>query len=169
MKSDITPDMNPGRARKFEAVEEEFGEPFWQVVRGFAEMGYGRKATARILGYSWVSFSRLARSRADIHWPTVRDAIIKFRMPKSEAWRANVTASNRRRAKHRYYVCGQWCTVAEIARQSSVSRSGILRRIYRGIRGDRLSDPALAPSERGRLGARTTNSRRRKARAWWVA
>lgn len=33
-------------------VEEEFGRPFWEVVRGFAEDGESASATARILGYA---------------------------------------------------------------------------------------------------------------------
>lgn len=33
-------------------VEAEYGEPFWDVVRGFAADNYGCNTTARILGYA---------------------------------------------------------------------------------------------------------------------
>lgn len=43
-------------------VEEEYGRPFWEVVRGFAEDGESASATARILGYvSHSPFLRLLK------------------------------------------------------------------------------------------------------------
>jgi len=45
-----------------EQVEAEYGEPFWEVVRGYAADGYGCDTTAGILGYSSPSsFRRLIK------------------------------------------------------------------------------------------------------------
>lgn len=52
-------------------VEEEFGMPFWDVVRGFAEDNYGCDTTARILGYTKPGSFRelIARHNKKIDWP----------------------------------------------------------------------------------------------------
>lgn len=52
-------------------VEAEYGEPFWEVVRGYAADGYGCDTTAGILGYSSPSsFRRLIkRHGVTIDWP----------------------------------------------------------------------------------------------------
>ena len=54
-----------------EQVEQEYGEPFWEVVRGYAADGYGCDTTAGILGYSSPSsFRRLIkRHGVVIDWP----------------------------------------------------------------------------------------------------
>lgn len=53
------------------AVEDEFGEPFWDVVRSFAADGYGCDTTAGILGYqSPRQFRKLIkRHQIQIAWP----------------------------------------------------------------------------------------------------
>lgn len=52
-------------------VEQEYGEPFWDVVRGFAADNYGCDTTARILGYSSPAGLRelIARHGVKIDWP----------------------------------------------------------------------------------------------------
>lgn len=52
-------------------VEQEFGQPFWEVVRGFAADNYGCDTTARILGYSSPKGLRelIARHGVTIDWP----------------------------------------------------------------------------------------------------
>lgn len=52
-------------------VEAEYGEPLWEVVRGYAADGYGCNTTAGILGYSSPSsFRRLIkRHGVVIDWP----------------------------------------------------------------------------------------------------
>ena len=52
-------------------TEEEFGEPFWDVVRGFAADNYACDTTAKILGYAQPnSFRRLIKSHGvKIDWP----------------------------------------------------------------------------------------------------
>lgn len=51
---------------KLMAVRKEFGEPFVDVVRGFAELGYSRSATAEILGFN-LSYFRHLLTRFDLH------------------------------------------------------------------------------------------------------
>lgn len=52
-------------------VEQEYGEPFWEIVRGFAADGWGCNTTARILGYSDPVCLRLLIKRhgVQIDWP----------------------------------------------------------------------------------------------------
>lgn len=52
-------------------VEAEYGEPFWDVVRGFAADNYGCDTTARILGYKKPNSFRelIARHKQVIAWP----------------------------------------------------------------------------------------------------
>lgn len=52
-------------------VEEEYGQPFWDVVRGYASDNYGCDTTAMILGYSSPKGLRelIARHGVTIDWP----------------------------------------------------------------------------------------------------
>lgn len=51
---------------KLIAVRKEYGEPFTDVVRGFAEMGYSRRAVADVLGFN-LSYFRQVLTRFDLH------------------------------------------------------------------------------------------------------
>lgn len=52
-------------------VEAEFGEPFWDVLRGFAAAGYSRADTANIIGACLSAFRRLLLRHPEhrINWP----------------------------------------------------------------------------------------------------
>lgn len=58
-------------------VQEEFGDPFWSVVEGFARDGYSKTATAMILGYNTSScfLRKLERHRPDIEFVKGQDSI----------------------------------------------------------------------------------------------
>lgn len=58
-------------------VQEEFGEPFWSVVEGFARDGYSKSATAMFLGYSTAScfLRKLDRFRPDIQFVKGPDSV----------------------------------------------------------------------------------------------
>lgn len=60
-----------------ESVEQEFGEPFWSVVEGFARDGYSKTATAMILGYNTPScfIRKLERYRPDIEFVKGPDSV----------------------------------------------------------------------------------------------
>lgn len=53
------------------AAESEFGMPFWDIVRGFAQDGCASGTTARILGFSGQDqFRRLQKAYGmEIDWP----------------------------------------------------------------------------------------------------
>lgn len=44
---------------KLARLEQEFNEPFTEVIKGFAEMGYSISATAEILGFNRKYFSKV--------------------------------------------------------------------------------------------------------------
>lgn len=46
-------------------IEAEFGEPFALVLRGFAEMGYSKSETGRVLGWNKQDWLRRALPRHD--------------------------------------------------------------------------------------------------------
>ena len=58
-------------------VEQEYGEPFWDVVRGYANDGHSKYAISEILGYaSCPSFIRLIkRHKIDIEFVKGSDSI----------------------------------------------------------------------------------------------
>ena len=58
-------------------VEQEYGESFWDVVRGYAEDGHSKYAISGILGYaSYPSFIRLIkRHKIDIEFVKGSDSI----------------------------------------------------------------------------------------------
>lgn len=61
-------------------VEEEFGEPFWDVVRGFAADGHSVHATAILLGYAddSTSFRRLIkRNNMNIEFASAQESVFQ--------------------------------------------------------------------------------------------
>lgn len=55
-------------SEKQRMIEAEFGEPFWDVVKGFADDGYSAGATGGILGYHPAAFRRLVARHGKSHW-----------------------------------------------------------------------------------------------------
>ncbi len=51
---------------KLMAIRKEYGEPFVDVVRGYAELGYSRTFTAEVLGIN-LSYFRALCARFDLH------------------------------------------------------------------------------------------------------
>lgn len=72
-------------------VEEEYGQPFWDVVRGYAEDGHSKYAISGILGYaSYPSFIRLIkRHKIDIEFVKGSDSI--FSKEEKESRRGKCT------------------------------------------------------------------------------
>lgn len=60
---------------KVQSVRREFGEPFRDVVAGFAQMGYSRRAVAEILeiNYSYLRTALLPRYAPDAPWKAQAD------------------------------------------------------------------------------------------------
>lgn len=64
------------RRRKQQQIEQEFGEPFWDVVRGFAEQGCGKYLTAQALGWATTSFLKMLKAEdPGIRWPTMKEQV----------------------------------------------------------------------------------------------
>ncbi|QNJ57431.1 CRISPR repeat binding protein [Pseudomonas phage Dolphis] len=83
-------------------VEAEFGEPFWDVVRGFAADGYACDTTARILGYQSPRQFRslIKRHQVEIAWPALGSCNVhRERGPLSEATKAKIR--DKALARHR--------------------------------------------------------------------
>ena len=72
-------------------VEEEYGQTFWDVVRGYAEDGHSKYAISGILGYaSYTSFIRLIkRHKIDIEFVKGSDSI--FSKEEKESRRGKCT------------------------------------------------------------------------------
>ena len=76
-------------------VEEEFGEPFIDVVRGFAADNYACATTARILGYKHPKGLQtyLERRGVKIDWPKLGSCNAhKSRAPVTDETRAKLSA-----------------------------------------------------------------------------
>jgi hypothetical protein len=60
-------------------VEEEYGEPFWDVVAGYAADGHSVQSTAELLGYaSGTPFRRLiARHGVTIQFASAQDSVFQ--------------------------------------------------------------------------------------------
>ena len=73
------------RRQIMKQVEMEFGEPFWQVVRGFASLGYASGTTAKALGFSGQDqFRRLQRAYGmQIEWPA-HGQCVAMKSPRGE-------------------------------------------------------------------------------------
>ncbi len=65
--------------RIIKEVEQEFGEPFWDVVRGFAADGHSIHSTAELLGYaSDTPFRRLIkRHSVEIEFASAQESVFQ--------------------------------------------------------------------------------------------
>lgn len=61
---------------RIKKIEEEYGEPFEDVVRGYAEMGYSSRDIARLLGWSYETgmYYWLKKLGIKIHWEGSKSA-----------------------------------------------------------------------------------------------
>lgn len=60
--------MKPRQSPKQIEIEQEYGEPFWDVVKSYADSGESMTATAVILGYSSTAFRRLVTRHDHRDW-----------------------------------------------------------------------------------------------------
>lgn len=89
---------------RIQQIEEEFGEPFFDVVKGFAEMNYSRRGVAQILGIDRTTFCHMLLTidpNGVIDWPSRGTSVLVIegiqRRTQDPAWKEAVTAAQRRR------------------------------------------------------------------------
>lgn len=88
------------RRRKMAEIEEEFGEPFWDVVQGLADMGYGKHGTADAIGYCRSAFCRLIRDIGQhIVWPDYKDLRVWRDREYPADWGKRLSEGRRRSGK----------------------------------------------------------------------
>ena len=118
-------------------VEQEYGEPFWDVVRGFAADGHSVHATAGLLGYaSDTPFRRLiARHGVQINFASAQESV--FQVEARIDRRGKCTAGQRRAAQaaslsnpgyKRVALFGITDTLAGHAKRIGLSRSTMYKR-----------------------------------------
>lgn len=121
-------------------VEQEYGEPFWDVVRGFAADGHSVHSTAELLGYaSDTPFRRLiARHGVDIKFASAQESVFQVEAridrrgkctPKQKM--ATNTASLANPAYKRVELFGITDTLAGHAKRIGLSRSTMYKRYAR--------------------------------------
>lgn len=134
--------MKLGRRSVMAEVEDFFGQPFWDVVKGFAADGESIVATAAILGYaSHSSFDRLLTRHGKKHW--FRPGVETNGFQSAQASRKGVTTPAMRAAAlnaGRHSPTYVWLeldgimdTVAGHARRVGISRCTVYNRHARGI------------------------------------
>ena len=121
---------------KQRAIADEFGLPFWDVVKGFADDGLSVKATADVLEYSHSAFRRLAERHGKKHWFKVGHDSLVPKQEKAErrgkcspALReALVLASSKNPNYIRIEYRGVTDTLAGHARRLGLSHSTVYKR-----------------------------------------
>ena len=84
---------------KMKAVEEEFGEEFWDVVQGCADMGMGKTMTADVIGYDRSAFLRLVRKYGQgVRWPDYADLRVWRDREYPPEWAERIRQGRRRTA-----------------------------------------------------------------------
>ena len=121
---------------KQRAIADEFGLPFWEVVKGFADDGLSVKATADVLEYSHSAFRRLVERHGKKGWFLVGHDSIVPQQEKAER-RGVCTEAHREALKQasavnpnyiRVEYRGYTDTLAGHARRLGLSRSTVYKR-----------------------------------------
>ena len=109
-------------------IEAEFGEPFWDVVRGFADDGYTIGRTGIILGYSGASsFRRLVIRHGKQHW-FANGKPIPSDSPRK--WQPHLLKGSKAvKEKHSYWMGGVWGSTADHAKRLGVNHKTVQDRM----------------------------------------
>lgn len=150
-------------------VEEEEGDLFWDVIRGYAEQGCSKAEVSRLLGFKWPhSFFRLlsAYPEQQINWVPPQQCVMtqyyreRCKDPASAEYAHLKQAAKLARAKNakRYWVDGIYDTLRghyERIQPKRISLSGVVNRInHYGYPPERaLKETGMSPQESGRIGA----------------
>lgn len=133
--------MRKATRRRLAAVEAEYGEPFWDVVKGFADEGESVTATAAILGLPRTTFRVLLARHGATGWfrPMAEtagflSARASTRGKSSPArHRALAVARAANHTHHRIKLNGIEDTLTGHARRQGLSVHTVRGRIARGM------------------------------------
>lgn len=150
-------------------IEEEEGEPFWDVIRGYAEQGCSKAEVSRLLGFKWpYSFFRMlaAYPEQEIEWVRPQQCVMtqyyreRCKDASSEEYAHLRKISKLAQAKnaHHYWVDGIYDTLRghyERIQPKRISLAGVKNRInHFGYSPERaLKETGMSPQESGRIGA----------------
>lgn len=123
MKTDVSADMHPSQAKKMRAIEEEFGEPFFDIVRGLVGMGYSRRVICGAIGYADRSAFRRACAGVDIRWNSQKDMPIYRQREMNPRWRRAIDAVARNNEK-KHLIAGEWLTYREMVTRAGMAKRG---------------------------------------------
>lgn len=121
-------------------VEQEYGQPFWDVVRGFAEDGHSVHAVAGLLGYSSdTPFRRLIRRhRVEIAFASAQESVFQAEARAGRRGKctnaqklAAMSASNANPGYRRVEFGGVVDTLAGHAERLGISKSTMYKRYAR--------------------------------------
>ena len=129
------------RRNKMAEIEREFDEPFWDVVQGLADMGFGKYGTADAIGYDRSAFCRLIRDiGGHVVWPAYQDLRVWRDREYPEGWAKSISKGRRQSGKGLRVVDvdGQQMLQRDYARMTGISETTAWRR----RRGGKIKEAA---------------------------
>lgn len=135
-------------------IEAEYGEPYWDVVRGYAEQGCSRQEVAELFECDYTGFRRLLRRHPEqvIPWPGKGRSIrsLEFTRRISPLGAAAHQAARRKRL-----AFGVTDSVSGHARRHGHKPRTVYERLRLGWSLERaLREPVVSPRESGMRGMR---------------
>lgn len=114
-------------------VEQEYGRPFWDVVRDYATDGESMSATGRILGYSCgQTLVRMIHNKGVAHWFRPGIETNGFVNRRNEMTPAKLEQIRRLQDRHKFEFNGVVDTREGHARRLGLSPKTVTSRVYRG-------------------------------------
>lgn len=147
------------RARKIESVEKEFDEPFNDVIRGFAIMGYSVRALADILKFNRSYLSEVIKKRGlGRYFKRQRDMVKECR-PGGKGWAKGVKRPYNPRYSDDYLLglVSLWPNYSDFRTFAPVDYSTVTRRFRMqwrkivALARERWSGGFLVDRESGRV------------------
>lgn len=128
----------PVHKRKL-AIAEEYGMPFIEVVRLYAQAGHSRLDTARILGWNEGSLRR--ETEGLVEWPDYIEAGRRVMRERGNHKRPNAGINGARANEKLLTVNGVTANFAEHCRRVGLYQSTVKRRLKAGYSLERSLDP----------------------------
>ena len=111
-------------------IEQEFDEPFEDVLQGFAAMGYGCDTTARMLGYDVSNFRRLLKRHfINIKWPRADERLDAYDRNPWPGCSAMIAARRARCPIYTHPETGESMIATRWAKRLGISTTQFLRRV----------------------------------------